>query len=168
MSASPLAFPRSLRALTWLLAAGCIAAALDMLVAIAYWSPHGISAVHVMQSIATWVLGPQAYDGGAATAVFGLLLYVLVLWGVAALYRVLARRQPVLVRHPLPAGALYGAVAYFAIFHGLVPMLTGHHPDLSDTPWLLTCIGAYASVVGIPCALAARASLHAERNRTES
>lgn len=144
--------------LPWLLLGGYTVATLDVLCAIAYWAPHGVTASRILQTIATWCLGPAAYSGGAATAAFGALFYGHLMWGVVALYHAIARRQPILLRRPILFGAAYGAIAYFAIFAGLASLLTGKPADLGDPAWILTCIVVYTTLVGIPCALFARAA----------
>lgn len=156
MSAT-LSLPTSRRALRmpWLLVGGYTVAALDMLAAMAYWAPDGVSAIRVLQSVATWILGPAAYNGGMATALLGAFVYAQVMWGVVALYRAIARRYPVLLRRPVTCGVLYGAVAYVAIFQVTAPLLSGIRPAF-DPLWVATCVVVYTTLVGIPCALFAR------------
>lgn len=146
------------RPLPWLLIGGYTVAALDLLCAAVYWAPHGVGAGRILQTIATWCLGPAAYTGGLASAAFGAVFYGHLMWGVVALYHALARRHPVLLRRPILCGAGYGAIAYFAIFAGLAPLLTGKPANLGDAPWILTCIVVYTTLVGIPCALFSRAA----------
>ena len=162
-TAPALSIPRRLVPATpWLLVGGYVAALLDLSAAAAYWMPRGLRASRIPQGIASWLLGPSAFSGGAFTAVLGFLLYGQLLWGVATLYDAIARRHPVLLRRPLACGALYGLAVYGAIFQVLVPLLTGARPA-ADPAWTGTCLLAYATVVGIPCALfsrAARAATH--------
>jgi hypothetical protein len=150
-------------AVPWLLLGGYTAAVLDLSVAMAYWTPRGLAASRIPQGIASWLLGPAAFYGGMLTAVLGVLLYGQLLWGVATLYDALARRHPLLWRRPLVCGAVYGIAAYVAIFHLLVPVLTGMRPVAAPL-WTATCLLAYATVVGIPCALCSRAAWAATRH----
>jgi len=146
------------RSFPWLLLGGYTVATFDMVCAIAYWAPHGVSASRVLQSIATWILGPAALTGGAATALLGAFIYGHVMWGVVALYHAIARRRPVLLQRPVRCGAVYGAIAYFAIFKVMAPLLTGKLPAIGDPAWELTCIVVFMTLVGIPCALFSRAA----------
>lgn len=146
------------RSLPWLLLGGYTVATFDMVCAIAYWAPHGVSASRVLQSIATWVLGPAALAGGTATALLGAFIYGHVMWGVVALYHAIARRHPVLLQQPVRYGSIYGALAYFAIFKVMAPLLTGKLPTIGDPAWELTCIVVFMTLVGIPCALFSRAA----------
>jgi hypothetical protein len=149
-------------AVPWLLLGGYTAAVLDLSVAVAYWAPRGVAASRIPQGIASWLLGPAAFSGGMLTAVLGVLLYGQLLWGVATLYEALARRHPLLWRRPLACGAVYGIAAYVAIFQLLAPALTGMRPAVAPL-WTATCLLAYATVVGIPCALFSRAARAATR-----
>lgn len=142
--------------LPWLLIGGYTVAALDMLVAIAFWAGHGVPASRILQGPAAWILGPAAYSGGSFTALAGAILYGHLMWGVVRLYRALARHQPILRRHPFVCGSLYGAAAYFAIFQVMAPLVTGRLPDFQNLDWTLICVVTFMALVGIPCALFAR------------
>ena len=146
----------------WLLLGGHTVATFDLAFAILFWVPQGASATRVLQSIASWFLGSQAYAGGAATALLGALAYGQLMWGVVALYRALSRRWPVLLQRPFAFGAAYGVLAWFAIFRLAVPLLALHDPDSSRVDWTLACIAVYALLVGIPCARVARAAAAAD------
>ncbi|MHB1056616.1 MAG: hypothetical protein ACYC0F_01885 [Rhodanobacter sp.] len=153
--------------LPWLLIGGYTVATLDMLAAIAYWTAHGSSATRVLQSVATWFLGPAAYAGGATTAVLGMVVYAQLMWGVVALYHAIAQRHPVLLRRPLACGAVYGALAYAAIFQVMAPLLSGIHPAFEPV-WVATCVVVYTTLVGMPCALFARAAAAAREKDLEA
>lgn len=142
----------------WLLLGGYTVATFDMAFAIAWWAPHGVTATRIMQTIAAWVLGPAAYTGGTASALLGAVLYGHLMWGVVAFYNWLAKRHPVLLRRPLSCGAIYGAIAYVFIFHGLGPLLSGRAADYSDAGWAVACVVVFMTLVGIPCALFSRAA----------
>lgn len=147
---------RSTHPALWLGLAGYAMAAVDLGVAAAYWAPRGLPVERMLQAFAEWVLGTQAYHGGAATALLGAMTYGLVLWGVLALFHALAVRVPALVRHPLPMGALYGIAAYFAIFHLAAPALTGRSPGFAHPDWIMACLLVFTLVIGIPGALLSR------------
>ncbi|SKC61080.1 hypothetical protein [Pseudoxanthomonas indica] len=142
--------------LFWLVLLATGAALLDLGVAVAWFGAQGVPAERVFQSIATWVMGRSAYFGGDATVVFGGLLYTAVLCGVMGLYRVLARRLPLLLARPITAGALYGALMYLLIFLVLVPHVSAANPAPHPLIWHALCVLAYALLVGIPAALLAR------------
>lgn len=139
----------------WLMLGGFTVGALDMLSAMIYWGRLGVSPEHILQGVVAWIAGSPAYAGGWGNALLGALLYGLLMWGVVALYHVMAQRWPLLSRHPLRCGGAYGALAYLAIFQLLVPWMTGSHGNL-DPAWIASCVIVYTTLVGIPCALFAR------------
>lgn len=152
----PISLPRRSAVVPRLLVAGYGMALLDLAVAWAYWAPHGVSATHVLQSVVAWFIGSRAFSGGVLTAAFGMFVYGQLLWGVAMLYEAIARRHPWLLRRPFVYGPLYGALAYIVIFQLLVPLLFGVR-QVAAPLWTTTCLLTYVTVVGIPCALLARA-----------
>ncbi len=166
MQAFALPRPRRLssaRPTPWLLLAGHTMAAIDLGIAAGYWAPRGLSPERMLQGFAEWLLGASAYQGGAASALLGALVYGLVLSGVLLLFHALAARVPALVRHPFPLGAAYGIAAYLAVFHVLAPALTGRHPSLDHPDWIAACLLVFMAVIGIPGALLSRA-LHRGRH----
>ena len=144
----------------WLLLAAASGALLDLGIAMLFWAAEGVAPLRIPQSIAGWFLGDGARGGGAATALLGTAAYVLVVWAMARLYLVLVRQRPVLVAQPFLHGALYGMAMYLVLFHLLVPLLTAANPAANARPdWVLACLAAYAGVIGIPIACAARRML---------
>ena len=161
---APARFPARDRSLPlpWTAIAGIGGAVLDLGVAAAYWAQFQVDPIRIPQSIAAWFIGRDAYAGGAATALFGLLAYCALVYAACALYRIAAGRWTVLRRRALPCGALYGMAAYGVIFWIIAPLLTGDGGSTSPG-WIGLCLATYAAAIGIPAALAARA-LHARRS----
>jgi hypothetical protein len=102
-------------------------------------------------------MGAAAYHGGPASALLGAAVYGMTLSAALLAFHALAARIPALVRRPLPFGALYGIAAYLAIFHLLAPLLTGRPASLARVDWIVTCLVAFVTVIGIPGALLSRA-----------
>lgn len=140
----------------WLLLGGYSMAALDTLFAIVWWAPHGVPPIQVLQTFASWVLGPAAYAGGMSSALLGAVVYAHLMWAVVVLYHRLARRHRLLLRRPLACGAAYGVVAYGFIFHLMGPLLGGSAADYSHPGWIAACVAVFMTLVGIPCALLSR------------
>ena len=66
---------------------------------------------------------------------------------------------PRLLQRPLQSGALYGAFLYVLMFKILVPHFSAVQSHKALPPsWTLTCFLVYVLLVGIPCALFARAA----------
>lgn len=159
--ASPVLVP-----VLWLIAGGCVAATMDTLVAMAWWGVKGVAPEYILQGFTAWFVGPRAFAGGPGTALAGALIYAQLMCGLVALYHACARRFPLLWERPLLCGGVYGALAYFAVFQGMVPALTGTHPKALDLSWVAACVIAYVALVGTSCALFSRAADAAKRRGT--
>lgn len=146
------------KTILWVVAGGCTTALLDTLVAMAWWGPRGIAPEHILQGFFSWFIGAAAFSHGMNAAVLGALTYALLMCGLVTFYYACARRFALLWERPLLCGGVYGALAYFAIFQVMVPMLTGAHPKAHDMSWIATCVVTYMTFVGMPCALFSRAA----------
>lgn len=144
------------RPVPWLLLAAVCATALDLGFAALFWASEGVAAIRIPQSIASWLLGRAAFDGGLATAMLGMLVYLALMWALAALYSRLSRPFPQLLRQPSRFGLAYGAVMYGLVFHIGVPLFTAAGPASQRADWIAACILAYMVLVGLPCAWASR------------
>ncbi len=142
----------------WLAIVGVGGAVLDLAVAAAYWSQFGVDPIRIPQSIAAWFVGREAFSGGAATALLGMLAYCAMVYAACALYRIGARRWTVLLQRPFLCGAVHGALAYGALFWIVAPMLTGDGGS-TKPGWIGLCVATYILAIGIPAALATRATL---------
>lgn len=147
--------PIPTRPIPWLLLAAVCAATLDLGLAALFWAGEGVAAIRIPQSIAGWVLGPAAFAGGPATAALGMLIYLALMWALAALYRRLSRSFPRLLRQPNRFGLAYGALMYGLVFHVGVPLFTAA-PASQRADWIAVCVLAYMVLVGLPCAWASR------------
>lgn len=152
----------AVRPIPWLMLVAIGAAVLDLGFAVLFWVAEGVPAIRVLQSIATWLLGPAAFEGGIATAVLGSVLYVFLMWTLAVIYRGLSRSFPRLLRQPVRFGLAYGALMYGLVFHIAVPLFTAAGPASQRLDWIVACVLAYMVLVGLPCAWAARRSIDSE------
>ena len=147
----------------WSAVVGIGGAMVDLAVAAVYWSQFHVDPIRIPQSIAAWFIGRDAFTGGAATALLGLLLYCGLVCAVCAHYRAAAGRWTVLLRRPFLCGALYGMLAYGVIFWIGVPLLTGDGGSIRPG-WIGLCVVTYILAIGVPAALAARATLAGSRD----
>ena len=147
----------------WVAIVGFGGALADLGVAALYWSQFQVEAIRIPQSIAAWIIGRDAFNGGVATALLGMLFYGGLVCAVCALYRAAARHCTPLLRHPFLYGALYGVLAYCVIFWIIAPLLTGDGGS-TKPEWLGLCVATYILAIGIPAALAARATLAGSRD----
>lgn len=109
------------------LVGGLIGGTLDILFAITFAIVNGRTATWLLQTVATGLLGPAAYDGGTGTAILGLAAHFVLSIGWAALFVTLAVRLPLLVRKPVVSCVVFGLVVFFVMRLVVLP--------LSDFPY---------------------------------
>ncbi|MGH8481177.1 MAG: hypothetical protein ACRES8_01800 [Nevskiaceae bacterium] len=146
---------------TWIVAGGLIAGALDITFACGYWAiARDVPPERILQSVAAGVLGKASFQGGWSTGLLGLGLHFFITLMMAAAYGLVARSLPVLWQRPVAMGALYG-LALYAIMHFVVVPLSnvpgGSGPGNNLWTWL--GVAAHVLLVGIPIALCAREAL---------
>ena len=65
-----------------------------------------------MQSIASGLLGPAAYNGGAKTAFLGVVLHYFIATTATAIFYFASRKLRFLINWPVTSGVLYGVAVY--------------------------------------------------------
>ena len=133
--------------------AGLLAGALDITAALTLAYFRGAGPIPVLHFIASGVLGPTAFEGGAATASLGLALHFVIALGAAAVYWAASRWIRVLSTHPIPSGLLYGVAVYF--FMNLVVLPLSAVPQRRFVP-TLAMAAIHMLLVGLPIALVLR------------
>jgi hypothetical protein len=123
----------------------------------------GAKPLRIFQSVAAGVLGrPAAIEGGVPTFLLGILLHFVVATCIATVFYLATRVLPVLIRHPVVSGLIYGVIAYFGMKYIVVPLSAiGQRGALPRLPILLTEVVGHAVLVGLPIALLARRSAKA-------
>jgi uncharacterized membrane protein YagU involved in acid resistance len=113
----------------WVAAAvgGGIGGLLDIVYAMVTWgvvlAPRTqMTPVGVLQSVASGLLGKQAYQGGFGSAALGLALHFCIAYCMALAYVLAARRVAVLTARPVLMGLLYGVVLYLVMNFIVVPL----------------------------------------------
>jgi hypothetical protein len=107
-------------ALRAILLAGTAAATLDLAFAFAFYGGTlGASPLRILHSIASGAFGMAAFDGGIATAAFGLLAHYFILIVAASLYYGASTRAATLRQRAALCGPLFG-VAIFCVMHYVV------------------------------------------------
>jgi hypothetical protein len=116
---------------------------------------NGVRAQRVMQSIAAGLLGRPAYEGGVPTALLGVLLHFFIAAMVVLTYFGVSRRLPLLTRHPLRWGALYGLLV-FAVMNFIVIPLSAVTLGPRTLARMLPGMVIHILGVGLPAALVAQ------------
>jgi hypothetical protein len=150
-------------ALTSILGGGLVLGILDVLESIAFVLHAGGSATHVLQSIATGVLGPDAFKGGTRAALVGLAVHFAISFVVAAVYWIASRYFNVLSRHPWVCGLLYGCGVFLFMNFVALPLSAAVRPPRVLGVFLHGMI-KHAFLVGLPVALI---TAYTDRARTD-
>lgn len=153
---SSAAAPLTRTALGWVLFGGFVAGALDFAFATTFWALQGVTPQRVWQSVAAGLLGKSSFDGGTATALFGVALHYLIATTMSLGYALPARRLDALRRHPWPLGALYGLLLYAVMTYLVVPLSAAPAGGGGNRLWVACSVLAHVVLVGWPCAWAAR------------
>jgi hypothetical protein len=139
---------------TVVLFAWLVAGTLDITAAVTYYPlTVGIRADRILQGIASGVLGPGAFDGGAGAAALGLLFHYLIAFIWTVLFFLVARRFKALTRHTIPVSVTYGVVVWAVMNLIVVPLSKARHGPFNPTQAavaaviLILCIGL--PIVGI-------------------
>ena len=121
-----------------------------VLVAVFYRS----SVARLWQGVASVLLGPEAFNRGAATVALGLLMHVGVAFTWSALFQLVLMRWP-LVRRACasPFGVallavLYGPFIWTVMSWAVIPAFT-HRPPTIGFRWWIQFVG-HAPFVGLP------------------
>jgi hypothetical protein len=102
---------------------GLIAGALDICAAFLYaWLRAGVGPIRVLHSVASGLLGPEAFQSGAKTAVLGLALHFLIATIWTTVFYFASRQLLFLIERPVLFGLLYGIVVYVFMNFVVVPL----------------------------------------------
>ena len=104
---------------------GLIVGVLDLTYAIVVYSPR--KPILVPQTIASGVLGTNSYNGGAQSAVVGVILHFVIALGAATVYYVASRYLPFLIERAVLCGIVYGALVYLFMHVVVLPLSAAPH-----------------------------------------
>jgi hypothetical protein len=118
---------------------------------------YGVKPMNIWRFVASGLIGPErANSGGLKTALLGIFLHFVVAFIIATVYYVASLILPILYRHPVPCGLIYGVVCYYVMTYVVVPMSLAP-PGRRPTPWpsYLNGVIGHALLIGLPVALCA-------------
>lgn len=146
-----------LQALRAVLLAGAAAATLDLMFAFTFYGvTAGASPMRILHSIASGAFGMASFDGGIATAAFGLLAHYVILIVAASLYYVASEHARALWRHAVACGMLFGIAIYCVMQYIVLPLSAA--PKFRSTPLSSTSEFLMHIVLGLTIALIVRAT----------
>jgi hypothetical protein len=148
--------------LVWFFAGALVAATFDISYATGFsYLRSGIPPERILQSVASGLLGAEAYKGGATTAWLGLALHYLNAFIITAIFFGAALNASVLIRRAVLVGALYGLGVYGVMNYVVIPLSRiGVIPTPALSVWV-TGVLVHMFLIGVPIALAARKGLGA-------
>lgn len=140
------------RAIAW---GGLIAGALDIIAAFVVYGFFGARPIPILQGIAGGVLGPQAFQGGLATAALGLFLHFVIAFTATTVFYAASCWMHFLVELPFLTGPLYGVAVYFFMNRVVIPLSAARKFPFT---WRGMIIGVVIHIfcVGTPIAFAVR------------
>ena len=133
---------------------GLIVGTLDILSAFIIVLSRGSTVTRLLQFIASGLLGPQAFQGGAATAVLGLALHFFIAFTLVAVFYAARQRFGLVRDHAISSGIIYGLIV-FAVMNLIVLPLSAARPRHSLSGDLIQ-IGIHMFVIGLPTSLLLR------------
>lgn len=153
-----------MRQLWTVILGGLAAGLLDITDAFLFFGMRGVRVIAIAQSIASGLLGDEAFVGGATTFVMGLALHFLIAVVMALAFYGIARFVPLVAKRGLAAGAAYGLVLYFVMTYGVLPLSQfkmGQHPDFPPafTIGLYNALFAHIVLVGMTIGLFTKRAL---------
>jgi hypothetical protein len=131
------------------------AGVLDLTAAFVNSGLRGRSPLFVLHTIASGLLGAEAFNGGLPTAALGVAIHFLIAFVATVVYYAASRKLPVLIRHAVICGLLYGVAVY--AFMNLVVLRIAFSGRITYTlSSVVTGMLILMLFVGLPIALAIR------------
>lgn len=138
-----------------ILVGGLLAGALDITAAFVVYGLRGATPLRILQSVASGLLGADAFKGGLGTAALGALLHFLIALVAAAVYYAASRKLGVLVQRAVVSGLLYGIAVYVFMNFVVLPLsAVAKRPFVLELA--LVILAVHMVCVGLPIALAVR------------
>jgi uncharacterized membrane protein YagU involved in acid resistance len=147
---------RRLSALSAILIGGAIGGTLDITYAIGFSAMRGVPPMRILQSVASGLLGAPAFSGGMLTAGLGFALHFFIAFAAAAIFYLASRAMPILTRHSIIAGLIYGLLIYAVM--NLVVLPLSAYPRKVSFPLVVLMTGLFVHMffIGLPISLAVR------------
>jgi uncharacterized membrane protein YagU involved in acid resistance len=142
---------RAFQAIAW---GGLLAGVMDISAAFVTWGVRGVSPVRILQSIASGLLGANAFEGGLATATLGAALHFLIATTAAAVYYLASRKLSFLAQRAVTWGMLYGVAVYLFMYFLVLP-LAGIKTRIALSAVAIAVI-THIVCVGLPISLTVR------------
>jgi hypothetical protein len=128
-----------------------IAGILDITSAFVIATIKGTGSIRMLQGIASGLLGRSSFEGGLATAGFGLAIHFFIALVAASVFYIASRQIDFLTRRPVVAGLLYGIAVYLVMYWVVIRLVFPNtHPSLSRD---VTAVLVHMFLIGLPISL---------------
>ena len=117
-----------------------------------------LNPIQVLQYIASGFFGSRSFDMGLLSAAIGAGAHFFIAFVLAIIYVTATRIAPIMNRHAVLLGPLYGA-AVFLTMNFVVLKFTNTVETPVTTAFLVNGLVGHALLVGLPIALCARKSI---------
>jgi hypothetical protein len=138
------------KALLAIAAGGGIAGTLDLLQACILFGKR------VPLVIAAGLVGREAFHGGLATYVLGVLLHFFIAFSAAATYYGASRRLAFMTEHPLVCGLFYGIAVELVMSYVVLPLSALHARGPYKLHDVILGLLVHMVVVGLPISYSVR------------
>jgi len=145
--------PKAYRVIFW---GGLIAGALDIAAALVNSGLRGVKPLRVLQTIASGLLGIDAFKGGFATAALGLVVHFFIAIVATAVYYVMSRKLKLLVQQALVCSPVYGAAVYLFMYLIVLPLSAVPFKISYTLGVVVTGLIIHIFCVGLPISLVVR------------
>jgi len=137
-----------------ILIAGLVAGILDISDALIFFGLHShVPPVRLLQGIAAGLIGKSSFNGGLSVAALGLLMHFCIATFWAAVFVIAARSLPVLRRHAVASGVLYGLIVYAIMNYLVLPHTHARPLPTVASIAVLNGVCAIVFCIGLPIAL---------------
>jgi hypothetical protein len=144
-----LEWPKAAPAILW---TGLIAGAMDITAAFIYAGTRGASPGRVLQGVASGLLGPASFQGGAATMALGLMIHFFIAFSATTVFYLASRRLAFMTDRAVLTGVFYGVAVYLIMYWGVVPLYAVRRGPFSWTSTIIAII-THIFCVGLPISL---------------
>jgi hypothetical protein len=132
---------------------GLVGGALDITAAIILLGLRGSSPIQVLQSVASGLLGMDAYQGGVPTAILGLFCHFVIAFSAATVFHFASIKLKILTQHAALCGLLYGVAVYLFMNFVVLPLSAFPH-KINFTPAVIARgMSVIMFCVGLPISL---------------
>jgi hypothetical protein len=107
-------------------------------------------------AIAAGLLGPQAFRGGTATYILGVLLHFVIALSAAALYFVASRKLQFLTEYPLVCGLFFGVAVELVMRLIVLPLSALHASGPYQYRDLVQGLVVHMVIIGLPISFSVR------------